>query len=226
MTRVFVPSAGPGDWKCLLANPEKHWARGKSARTLAHCWEDYNGCFPCEVTEVLRQCDALHDVKPLLIFPEWKVPLPGGSRPSQNDVWILAKAAGGLVSIAIEGKVDEPFDKTLGEWKVNKSSGKEERLGYLVSLLGLNSEPPDSIYYQLMHRTASAVIEAERFEAQAAVMLVHSFSTTNEGFCAYREFGHLFEIKAEVGVLGMTRARNDLPLYLGWVRGDERYLSS
>lgn len=226
MARILVPSAGPGDWKCLLANPEEHWARGKSARTLAHCWEDYDGRFPSEVAETLRQCDALHDVKPLLILPEWKVPLPGGKTPSQNDVWVLAKVGDEFISIAIEGKVDESFDKTLGEWKVNASTGKKERLEYLVSCLGLNSEPPDGIYYQLMHRTASAVIEAERFGAKAAVMLVHSFSATSTRFPEFREFVRLFGIEAQVGVLGTTRARNDLPLHLGWVRGDERYLSS
>jgi hypothetical protein len=38
MPRIFVPSNGPGDWRVLLAEPEKHWARRYSARTLAHCW--------------------------------------------------------------------------------------------------------------------------------------------------------------------------------------------
>lgn len=33
MPRIFVPSNGPGDWRCLLADPEKQWARRYSART-------------------------------------------------------------------------------------------------------------------------------------------------------------------------------------------------
>ena len=77
-----------------------------------------------------------------------------------------------------------------------------------------------------MHRAASAVIEAERFGACAAVMLIHSFSETDQGFEDFSEFCRLFGIEAEIGVLGATRARNGLPLYLGWVRGDKRYLSS
>ncbi len=36
MRNIYVPTSGPGDWKCLLADPEKHWVRGRSARTLAH----------------------------------------------------------------------------------------------------------------------------------------------------------------------------------------------
>ena len=225
LTNILVPSTGPNDWKALLADPEKHWARGRSARTLAHCWEGCEG-FPREIGAILKRSDALHDIEPLLILPEWKVPLPGGKRPSQNDVWVLAKTPDGLVSITIEGKVDEPFGPRLKEWKADASPGKQERLDYLVSCLGLDSEPPGHIYYQLMHRAASAVIEAERFGAGAAVMLIHTFSRMDQGFTEYREFSRLFGIEAEIGVLGTTRGRNGLPLYFGWVHGDERYLSS
>ena len=123
MTKIFTPSAGPGDWKALLADPEKHWARGYSARTLAHSWEDTDG-FPPEVAAVLQQSSSLQGVDPLLIFPEWKVPLPGGTTASQNDVWVLARCVTGLVSIAIEGKVEESFDKTVGDWKARKNKGQ------------------------------------------------------------------------------------------------------
>ena len=223
--QAFIPSAGPNDWKGLLADPDKHWARGRSARTLAHRWEHSEG-FPSEVAAMFSKSDDLGDIEPLLVFPEWKVPLPGGSRPSQNDIWVLAKTRQGLVSIAIEGKVDEPFDRTLEEWKVDASPGKLGRLKSLMSCLGLDSEPPSDIYYQLLHRTASAVIEAERFGAKAAVMLVHSFSPTNLWFSEYCKFSLLFGIETQIGVLGSTRARNELPLYLGWVNGDKRFLSS
>jgi hypothetical protein len=88
-------------------------------------------------------------------------------------VWVLAKSENSLVSIAVEGKVEEPFDKTLGEWKTDASMGKEVRFSYLMEILGLREPIPDSVRYQLLHRTASAVIEAERFGAQNAVMLIH-----------------------------------------------------
>ena len=223
MTKIFVPSACPNDWKAFLADPDKQWARGKSARALAHCWEGCKG-FPPEVRKILSQSDALREIEPLLIFPEWKVPLPGRGSASQNDVWVLAKTPDGLVSIAVEGKVEEPFDRTLEEWKANASPGKQKRLEYLVSRLGLNYEPPGHIYYQLLHRTASAIIEAERFGTKAAVMLVHTFSPEDKWFTEYCEFSRLFGIEAKIDVLGMTRARNELPLYLGWVHGDKCYL--
>jgi hypothetical protein len=225
MPRIFVPSSGPGDWRCLLAEPDKHWARGYSARTLAHCWEDADG-FPLEIHRVLSQHPALDPIEPLLIFPEWKVSLVGGARPSQNDVWVLAKSQNGLVSIAVEGKVEEPFGKTLGEWKADASMGKEVRLTYLLEILGLRELIPDTIRYQLLHRAVSAVIEAERFGAQHAVMLIHSFSPTNKWFGDFDAFVSLFGRKAEIDRLVTTVVLKGMPLHLGWVHGDERYLNA
>jgi len=225
MPRIFVPSSGPGDWRCLLAEPEKHWARQRSARTLAHCWEDCNG-FPPEIQSVLSQHSALSNAEPLLIFPEWKVSLPGGARPSQNDIWVLAKGQNGLVSIAVEGKVEEPFDKTIGEWKKDTTEGKETRLNYLAEVLGLRKPVPDGIRYQLLHRTASAVIEAERLGARHAVMLVHSFSHDNQWFGDFATFVALFGQSPKVGQLVTVTAAKGLPLHLGWVHGDERYLDA
>ena len=223
--KIFVPSAGPGDWKALLADPELHWARGHSARSLAHCWEDGDG-FPVEIKAALSQVETLADIEPMLIFPEWKVPLPGGRKSSQNDVWVLGKGSVGLVSIAIEGKVEESFDQTLGKWKENASPGKRERLDYLNKCLGLSEDPPDSVYYQLLHRTASAVIEAIRFDANAAVMLIHTFSPTDRWFSEFAEFCQLFSIDAGIGKVYEATYIDGIPLYLGWVHGDERYLTS
>ncbi len=223
MSRVFVPSSGPGCWRALLADPVKHWARGYSARTLAHSWEDQDG-FPSEVHNLLRQNAELASVQPLLIFPEWKVPLPGGARPSQNDVWVLAKGDTGLISIAVEGKVEEPFDKTMGEWKTDSSPGKEARLAFLLKVLGLSAPIPDSIRYQLLHRAASAVLEAERFGATHAVMIVHSFSPTNRWFDDFAAFISLFGLTAEIGMLVSARVRFGLPLHLGWAHGEDHFL--
>lgn len=225
LPRIFVPSAGPGDWKALLADPELHWARGKSARALAHCWEDGDG-FPTEIKAILSQAQELADLEPMLIFPEWKVPLPGGSTASQNDAWVLASGSIGLVSIAVEGKVDESFGPQIGKWKLNASPGKEQRLNYLTRRLGLADNLPDEIYYQLIHRTASAVIEARRFHAKAAVMLVHTFSPEDQWFSEFATFCALFGCTAEIGKLHRVEAEGGLHLYLGWAHGDERYLSA
>ena len=216
---VFVPSTGPEDWRPLLASPEKHWQCGKSAKELAYCWENCEG-FPSEVEMILKQSDAFDRVELLMAFPEWVVKLPSSGRQSQNDIWALAKTPNGLVSIAVEGKVNESFDVTLGQWKKDASQGKLKRLKYLMSCLGLNAEPPSHVRYQLIHRTASAVIMAERFGAKAAVMLVQSFSQTEKGFDDYCEFAsHCFGITVKTDGLEMVQVRHGLALHIGWVRG-------
>ena len=225
MTRIFLPSTGPDAWRNLLADPQKHWAQGYSARTLAHCWEAQEG-FPPEIKNLLDQNAELANAEPLFIFPEWKVPLPGGARPSQNDAWVLAKGNSGLISIAIEGKVEEPFDKPVGEWRADPSPGKTERLAFLLNVLGLKDDGIDPIRYQLLHRTASAILEAERVGATAAVMIVHSFSPGNQWFDDFKAFAGLFSLQAEIDRLLATKARNDIPLYLGWAHGDKRFLKA
>lgn len=164
--------------------------------------------------------------QPLLIFPEWKVALPGGSRASQNDVWVLARGVSGLISMAIEGKVNEPFDVTLGEWKADASRGKQARIDFISDVLGLTAPLPDSARYQLFHRTASAVLEAERFGARDAVMLVHSFSPDNLWFDDFALFASLFGLQASIGQVVTTTARNGMPLHLGWVHGNDQYLKA
>lgn len=225
MTKIFVPSTGPRDWQRLLADPKKHWVTARSAKTLAHCWESANG-FPPEIASTLEQAPALKGIAPIFVFPEWKVPLPGGSTQSQSDAWVLAKAVEGLVSITIEGKVEESFDKTIRDWKVQASPGKLVRLEYLAEMLGLVHPVPDTIYYQLLHRTASAVIEARRLGVTHAAMLVHSFSPTNRWFNEFKEFVTLFGITPTIGKLCTVKAKDNLPLHLAWVHGDERFLSA
>jgi hypothetical protein len=111
----------------------------------------------------------------LLALPEHKVPLLGGNRDSQNDVFALIRYGGATCAATIEGKVNEPFGPTVGEWLTAPSDGKLVRMRHICDVLGLAETPPAHIRYQLLHRTASAVIEAKRFKTDEAAMIVHSF---------------------------------------------------
>jgi hypothetical protein len=190
---------------------------------MAYCWQSAGG-IPPDVLAVLEQEPAFEQLETLLVIPEHKVPLPGGRRASQNDAWVLAAANDGLVSIAVEGKVSEPFGPTVGEWMVDASPGKEKRLEFICGLLGLKNSPPDGIRYQLLHRTASAVIEAQRFKAPYAVMVVHSFSQTNEWFEDYARFVALMWATGELNRLSNISRTPGSTLKLGWVTGDARFL--
>lgn len=225
MSKIFIPANKPADWKPLLAEP-KHWKRGYSARALAYCWQEANG-FPECVKTVFKNSKVklFQNIELLLAFPEWKVPLPDGSRPSQNDIFILAKGNNQLISITVEGKVSEPFDKTIAEWRMESSEGKGVRLKFLCEELQLKKEQIDHIRYQLLHRTASAIIEAKMFNAQNALMLVHSFSQSDEWFEDYSQFLALFGLEGITpDSLVFAKNINGIDLYFSWVTEDKKYL--
>lgn len=221
--RIFVPTVGTDDWRRLLADPEKQWRLGFSAWALAHSWEAANG-WPPEVVSIFRSSpeSALTQIELLLAFPELKVSLPPRGKPSQNDLFVLGKAADGqLVAIAVEGKVDEPFGPTLTEWNTPVSTGKTVRLHYLAHTLGLPDVLPPSIRYQLLHRAASALILATRFNARYALMLVHSFSPTRKWFDDYQSFVRLFSHQdAQPDQLQWLGEMSRISLFAGWVSGN------
>jgi hypothetical protein len=225
--RILTFTTGPNDWQALLADPVKHWRSGYSARTLAHCWEAANG-FPAEVSIALAQTSdlLLGDLVPLLAVPEFKVPLPGGSRASQTDIFVLARSSAGPVCIMVEGKVNESFGPTLDEWRADASPGKEKRLRFLLRTLRCGVAPGGEIRYQLFHRAVSAIITAEQYRAAAAVLLIHSFSERRTGFEDYKAFVRLFGVDAHGGVVQRLPAASNIPLFAVWVTGDCSFLKS
>jgi hypothetical protein len=223
MPRIFVPSGGPPDWQRLLAEPDRHWRKGFSAMSLAHSWEAADG-LPPEVAKLFRDHPDFHGVEPELLaaFPEWQVPLPGGKRASQNDVFVLARCGERTIAIMVEGKVAESFGPTLGEWLADSTDGKRTRLEFLRTLLGIRRDVPADIRYQLLHRTASALIEARRFGTDAAATVVHSFSPDSFRFDDFAAFCRLLGATPEIGRLACVRINDGMPLYLGWAKGDSR----
>ncbi len=157
------------------------------------------------------------------------MPLPGGSRGSFSDIMALAKSEYARAAIAVEGKVSETFGGLVKERTTNLSinSGVPERINFLKTQLGLGQSYESSLQqvrYQLLHRAASALIEAERIGANAAVMLVHSFSQTDEHLGDYQAFVELFDTEGGVNTVSYAGNKNGVDLYLGWVRGEETYL--
>ena len=223
MKRILVPTQSAHDWKRLLARPDQQWKAGASAMAAASSWESADG-FPPEVSAALESGPReLRDLELLMAIPEWKVPLPGGSAASQTDVLALGTNAGGLVVVAVEAKVDEPLGPTLGEKRADASAGQEERLRYLHTVLETQRPLPDSVRYQLLHRSASAVLTARRFHASAAVMLVQSFSPESRWF---EDFAAFLAAMGASGTRGGVTAVPGLDaprLYLGWCTGDQRH---
>ena len=226
MGKILIPANGPADWQQFLGEPAKHWKQGYSARTLAHCWHDADG-FPKDVYNVLSTADPFHDIDLLVAIPEHKVPLPPvRAQASQNDIWVLARCATGLVSIAVEGKVGESFGPTISEWMSTPTPGKKIRLEFLGEILGIGMEFPEDIRYQLLHRTASAIIEARRFTARHAVLMVHSFSQDNQWFEDYENFVRLFGTVGIRDQVVTSTIFKGVQLHFVWVRGNKKYLNT
>jgi hypothetical protein len=133
---------------------------------------------------------------------------------------VIGKAADGeLAVLMVEGKVNEPFDQTIAEWLVNASGNKRARLAGITRLLGLPNDLPPTVRYQLLHRTAAAVIEAEALNARHAVLLVHSFSAEDRWFSDYAAFAALFGVVVQPQQIVTLQQLGPITLYAGWVRG-------
>lgn len=229
MSNFYIPTDNPEDWKRFLDKPDKQWKSDHSAKALAYCWQEARG-FPAEVRKLFRESDipAFKGIKMLAAFPEYKVPLPGGGKASQSDIFILAKGGNKLISIAVEGKADEPFGEIISEWKIRDMGGKKERLNYLCNLLKLSPDVVNDIYYQLLHRTASAVIKAQEFNALIALVLIHALKKSpekyEESFQAYCQFLYLFGKKGKENSITSLRRLGPVSLYAGWVKGNPKYM--
>ena len=123
----------------------------------------------------------------------------------------------GLGIIAIEAKVDEGFDKTVEEWRRLDSAGKARRIVGLCALLDVKADSIGPIRYQLFHRVASALIEARRYRATQATMIVQSWCPDRTSFDDYVAFGRLLGFnKIRLDALTETKAFDGIGLRLGW----------
>lgn len=103
---------------------------------------------------------------------------------------------------------------------------KDQRLAYIRKVLGLSAQLDGEVRYQLLHRTASAVIESDRFAAGASAMIVHSFSPEDRWFEDYARFVALFGGAAAIGRAERVSVPSGKPLYLGWAKGEQRFRAS
>jgi hypothetical protein len=224
MKRIFIPTRTGTDWQRLLAKPKLHWKKGASAMTTAAAWEDAAGKLPDEIAALLSSAGEpqLAQLELLAALPEWKVELPGGETKSATDVLAICRNEAGLCIVAVEAKVLEDFGPLVSEKRASTSDGQTARLEFLHRLL----EVPrfsDGIRYQLLHRTASAILTARAFHASSAVMLVQAFDTPADRRSDLEEFCR--EIQAislapEIYKVPQFLAPN---LYIAWCDGNPKY---
>ena len=144
-----------------------------------------------------------------------------------TDLLVNAKSYDSPMPITVEGKVVEGFGKTVTGWKPESAENRMIRLKGLCDWLDLPVSSVSNVRYQLIHRTAAALIEAGKYRASHALMLVHSFSQDDNHFEDYQNFLDLLSAdgaKAIPNSVSYAGERNGINLYLAWVRGEERFL--
>ena len=194
--------------------------------SVAACWEENQPKLPPEVIAVFEASreQSLANLQMLLAIPEWEVELPGGDTSSQTDVLAITRNEFGLVILAVEAKVDEPFGPTLGTKKQNATPSQLKRIAYLEKELNCRTLLADEIRYQLLHRTVSAVLTARAFHSGVAVMVVQSFSPDSRWRGDFDAFAVAIGGKCLTSDLYEIPRETEPRLMLGWCKGDEQFL--
>ena len=163
-----------------------HWAEERSAYELARDW----------LAGADRRVEALLSSHPMFggeVLLHWGVgehasafdANPRG--PRHHDLLVGGICPRGRVVIGVEGKADEPLDRTLSDKRMkaladNARSGQPARIDALCrAFFGATprEEPALGVLrYQLLSALAGTLVEANRDGAMFAVVLVHEFVTT------------------------------------------------
>ena len=210
-----------------MADPEKHWKAGRSALELAVCWESARETergIPPEVARVFDAYEHTQGAKLLIGIPEHRVAFEGGGHDSQSDLWGLLNVKGEQISMTIEAKAGEKLDLIVKDWLLaNKErSHKSDRLTDLCIWLAVDRSDIDSIRYQLLHRAASALKEAQRFGAAKALFLIQSFARErdSDSLDDFKKFGKVMHADVSENKIAFCERQKDVPLMLGWITSE------
>ena len=192
--------------------------------TAAAAWEDAEDRLPAEISELLTgsTLPELCHLALLAAIPEWQVSLPGGTTNSATDILALCRNDLGLCVIAVEAKVLEDFGPRLEEKRLSATGGQLTRLEFLHALLKVQHFQ-DDVRYQLLHRTASALLTAQQFHATTAIMLIHAFATPAERIKDFLTFSAALGAKQVAPGVWHVPGFTAPVLYLVWCVGNEVY---
>ena len=213
--RLHLPLKSPEDVKPHLGSPG-HYKEGYSAFCLVNGWMAENG-IPELVRLTLDTVPALQQAILREGFLEREVSLGDGARNSQTDLLCLLDINKQRVVMSVEGKVRETFGNLVEKELETASAFKKTRIERLAEILGLSLKDAKPLRYQLIHRTAAAIFEAQRFHSKTAIMMVHSFDAEDAGSADYRRFASSIGFgDAEPTYTVGPRTFQGVSLYLGW----------
>jgi len=223
MNTLHIETQGVSCWRARLANPATQWERGYSALETAVSWETAaksSSGLPKPIETLLLNF-GYASPELLLAVAEHKVPLAGKGNDSQCDVWALIKTSIGTLSLSVEAKAKEPFgdgNKTLDVWLKEGADAKNRQLRWgnvKENLPQVDGDDYSQVPYQLLHRCATAVIEANRFGLQHAIFIVQAFESPDKNFLMYSRLCQAMGINAQRGQMSGVKVGN-ISLSVGW----------
>ena len=223
MNRLCIETRGIGSWRERLARPDDQWERGFSAFESAVSWElaSRSASGIPEPIEELFEANGYGEPMLVLAVAEHKVDLPPNrTAASQSDVWAVVSTSLGMLSLTVEAKAKEAFgDAILRTWREGNGSeaskrNRLDRWNYVCAHLP-KSDSFDEVRYQLLHRCASAVIEAKRLGFQHAAFIVQAFQTPDGSFQDFKVFCEALKIPSAPGTMATTTV-DGIRLSLGW----------
>ena len=224
LPRIHVPLLKPEDVIPHLGKGELHWRDGYSAKSVCLSWFNAND-IPSSVRSVLNQAAEYRGAELLDAWLERCTHLPWGrGNPSQTDLLALLRLGDGIAVVGIEAKVKESFGPIVRDWLDEGGANKEARLQGLCDFLGLDRTAALDLRYQLLHRTAAAILEAQRFRAPRAAMVVQSFCPERTGFNDFQAFARAAGF-GDVSANSMSGPRqlSGVDTRLGWVADHANY---
>lgn len=195
------------DW--IEAVGRKNWVPSYSAYECAMRWRGVTSVLPEPLNYVMRNSgiEVLQGLRPESIVAEHAVFLDTLTTPSRTDIMAFcSNSTHDRVVVAVEAKSREPFSDRVFRWirtadrtvsaqqqKLFDVSNaivvrKERRLAFLNQVLGTNIDINSELRYQLVHRTASAVLEARNLRAKAAIVVIQAFQPSVENLFDFSDY--------------------------------------
>jgi hypothetical protein len=166
---------------------KSRWKKGASAMELARAWTDEHG--PKALKLLLDQVTGTMRFEPKKAVAGARTSFDEFRGSWNHDLLLVGEAAGGTTAISIEGRVDESFGQTLGEYRnaARRKIARKQPTDALGRLQGLTqviagweagaSPRRLELRYQLFTGVAGAVAAAVDEEADQAVFCIHELNT-------------------------------------------------
>ncbi|WP_134703794.1 hypothetical protein [Ammoniphilus sp. YIM 78166] len=164
------------------------WQDGRSAKEFAKAWfRTGKAHLPDELLTLLESHQVTRRLEVEEAIPEKKTVLDNFRGNGRNhDMILIGKTQQDRIVISIEAKTDEPFGELIGKYLVRvKSNSRSSRINQL-SLAVFGHTEVSNLRYQLLHAMAGTLIEAKKYGATQAILIVHELVTGKKGNRAKR----------------------------------------